>query len=142
MNRAARTLGVALCLILGVALSPAANAAFTGTTAAAPSFSTAKLEAPAKHPTNITISCGLLSATITVKNYGRVAHANYHEVAIYSGAGTTPIFVGDLSQKPGQTYTAPYLLAGSWRVEIRGMYKVEGTGNAWTGPALSQTLKC
>jgi hypothetical protein len=141
---AVRAAGVALFLMLGLTLVPAANASFRATGHAETSYSTATLLAPAEQPTNITVTCDvlLLRATITVKNFGRVAQANFHEVKIYSGSGTSPVFTGDLSQPSGKTYSATYLVSGSWRVEIRGLYKVPNSTNVWTGPPLTRTLAC
>ncbi|MBT2534291.1 hypothetical protein J7E83_19595 [Arthrobacter sp. ISL-48] len=140
----ARAACVALCLMLGLALVPAANASFIGTDRADTSYTTATLLAPAEQQTNVTVTCDvlLLRATITVKNFGRVSQANFHEVKIYSGSGTSPVFTGDLSQQSGKTYTATYLVSGTWRVEIRGLYKVPGSTNVWTGPPLTRTVAC
>ena len=150
MNRpgtasAARAAAVVLCLMLALTLAPAANASFTGTGQAATSYSTATLLAPAEQPTNVTITCDvlLLRATITVKNYGHVASANYHELKIYSGTNATPIYTGELGQQPAKSpFTTSYLVSGTWRVEIRGQYKVPNSTNVWTSPPLTRTLNC
>lgn len=136
-----RAVGILGCLLLGFALSPTAHAAFTGRATATGSFATAKLEAPASPQTDVTIRCGLFGVTITVQSYGRVAYANFHEVAIYRGLQTSPVFVGDLDQDQG-TYHDLSALSGSWRVEIRGKYRVKDSTNVWSGPPVKRTLTC
>jgi hypothetical protein len=129
--------------MLTLTLAPAANASFTGTGQASTGYSTATLLAPAEQQTNVTISCNVLSATITVKNYGHVALANYHELKIYSGTNSSPVYTGELGQQPAKSpYTVSYVLSGTWRVEIRGQYKVPNSTTVWTGPPLTRTLSC
>lgn len=140
-----RAAGVVLCLLLAWTLAPAANASFTGTRQASSSYSTATLPAPAEQPTNVTISCDvvLLRATITVKNYGHVANANYYEWKIFSGSNPSPVFTGELGQQPAKSpYSTTYVLSGTWRVEIRAQYVVPDSTNVWTSPPLTRTLSC
>lgn len=127
---------------MALVFSSPAHAAFTSLTSANTSISAAKLEAPAKELTNVTISCGLLGLTITVKDYGRVMYANYHEVALYRGTETTPVFVGDLSQELGRSYGELVRTSNNWRMEIRGRYKVKDSANVWDGPPLKHSLSC
>lgn len=135
-------MGVAVCLLMAFVLSPTANAAFTSLTSANTTFSAAKLAAPAKELTNVTITCSLLGLTITVKDYGRVTYANYHEVTLYRGTETIPVFVGDLSQESGRSYSELMRTSNTWRTEIRGRYKVNNSTNVWEGLPLKQSLSC
>lgn len=137
-------MGIAVCLLLAFVLSPTAHAAFTSLTSASTTISTAKLEAPARELTTVTISCGVLGLglTITVKDYGRVAYANYHEVVLYRGTETQPAFVGDLSLESGRSYSELVRTSTTWRAEIRGRYKVINSANIWDGPPLKLSLSC
>jgi hypothetical protein len=141
---AARAAGMATCLMLGVALAPGtAVAAFSGQDQAATPYSAAALAAPADNPTHITMVCHpqTQARTITVKNYGNVAKANFHELKIFVDSSPLPLYTGDL-QPTGQTVvTLPYL-PGSWRAEITGQYRVPGSTNEWTSPALQRALAC
>jgi hypothetical protein len=141
----ARVAGVVLCLLLAPMLAPAANASFTGTRQASTSYSTATLLAPAEQQTDITIACNVLflRATITVKNYGFVANANYYEWKIFSGSNPSPVFIGELGQEPAKsTYSTTYALSGTWRVEIRAQYVVPHSTNIWTSLPVTRTLSC
>ena len=143
MGTAARALGVVLALSLGVTLAPgSAVAAFSDPAQAATPYSAATLLAPAAQQTSVTIDCALALSTITVTRYDRVTNANYHELKIYSGSSTTPVFTGDLSKPAQRKYSSAMLFTGSWRVEITGQYKVPGSTNVWTSPPYVKYLQC
>jgi archaellum component FlaG (FlaF/FlaG flagellin family) len=142
--RAARAAGTVTCLVFGVALTPGtAVAAFSGQDLAATQYSAASLAAPADSPTHITMVCHAqtLARTITVKNYGNVLKANAHELKIFVDSSPLPLYTGDLQQTGQTVVTLPYV-PGSWRAEITGQYRVPGSTNVWTGPALQRALAC
>jgi hypothetical protein len=144
MGLAARAAGMLTCLMLGVALTPGtAVAAFSGQDQAATQYSAASLAAPADSPTHITMVCHpqTQARTITVKNYGNVLKANFHELKIYVDSSPLPLYTGDLP-KNGQTVVTLPDLPGAWRAEITGQYRVPGSTNVWTSPALQRALVC
>jgi archaellum component FlaG (FlaF/FlaG flagellin family) len=141
---AARAAGMVTCLVFGVALTPGtAVAAFSGLDQAATQYSAASLAAPADNPTHITMVCHpqTQARTITVKNYGNVLKANAHELKIFVDTSPFPLYTGDL-QPTGQTVVTLPFLPGSWRAEITGQYRVPGSTNVWTSPALQRALAC
>ena len=143
MGTAARALGVVLVLSLGVTLAQgSAFAAFSDPTQATGQYSAAILTAPNSQQTTVTIDCVVALSTITVTRYDRVPNANYHELKIFSGSSTTPVFTGDLSKPAQRKYSSAMLFTGSWRVEITGQYKVPGSTNVWTSPPYIKYLQC
>jgi predicted ribosomally synthesized peptide with SipW-like signal peptide len=129
-----------LCLGLTLA-SGTAVAAFSDSEQSSAQYSTATLLAPAEHPTNITMTCLAAARTITVKTFGQVEKANYHELKIFVDSNPVPIYVGEL-KKQGQTVLPIALGTGTWRAEITGQYRPAGTSNVWTSPALVVPLVC
>lgn len=143
MGTVSRALGVVTALSLGVTLAPgSAIAAFSGMNHVATPFSAATLPAPSAQLTTVTIDCAIVLTTITVTRYDRVHNANYHELKIYSGSSTTPVFTGDLSKPAQRKFSSAMLFTGSWRAEITGMYKVPGSTNVWTSPPFIKYLQC
>jgi hypothetical protein len=133
-------MAMALCLGLTLA-SGTAFAAFSGSVQASAQYRTATLLAPAAHPTNITMTCLVAARTVTVKTFGQVDKANYHELKIFVGSEPVPIYVGEL-KKQGQTVLPIALGIGTWRAEITGQYRPAGASTGWTSPALVVPLVC
>ena len=144
MGLAAHAAGLVACLMLGIAMTPGtAVAAFSGQDQAATQYSAASLAAPADSPTHITMVCHpqTQARTITVKNYGNVLKANVHELKIYVDSSPLPLYTGDLPKNGQAVVTLPDL-PGAWRAEITGQYRVPGSTNVWTSPALQRALAC
>lgn len=134
-------------MALGLALAPAANAAFTGATSAATSFGTATVTTPNAATVSVTPVCnrvkGALSLTLTVSATGPLPYANFLRVAVTSGTTTTKEqAVTDTGQ---YAVTAPQ---GSNSVtatyEVRGLYRPGASPtNVWlSSSALTGTASC
>ncbi|MBT2584919.1 SipW-dependent-type signal peptide-containing protein [Arthrobacter sp. ISL-95] len=140
-NSFLRALVIVAVVVLGLIAGPtAAVAAFTDSERATPQFSAAVIPAPAT--ANVSMKCTLgLHTVVTVNSYGPVANANYYEVKIYDRFGSLE-FTGDPSQAAGRTYSSGIEIIGTWSYEIRGLYKVPGSNNFWTGKPLKGTMTC
>ena len=134
-------------MALGLALAPAANAAFTGATGAATSFATATVTSPSSSTVSATGLCsrvkGALTLTLTVSATGPLPYANFLRVAVTSGTTTTKEqAVADTGQ---YAVTAPQ---GSNSVtvtyEIRGVYRPGASPTtAWlSSSAMTGTASC
>jgi hypothetical protein len=148
ITEAARAAGVVPCLILGLALAPAANASYTSTGQAATSYSAATLPMPSAASFPVTASClkitGEYHVAVTVTGTGTVQFANYLELTVRNPGGALQ-FTGDLSspaQRAYTTVTSNNAGRGTWTYEIRAKYKVPNSSNVWTSQPLTRTLVC
>jgi hypothetical protein len=144
---AARSAGVVPCLILGLALAPAANASYTSTGHAATGYSAATIPMPSAASFPVTASClkisGNFSVSITATSVGTVQYANYLEMTVRNPSNVVQ-FTGDLSSPPQRAYSTVSNNAGkgTWTYEIRAKYKVPGSSNIWSSQPLTRTLVC
>jgi hypothetical protein len=145
---AARAAGVVPCLILGLALAPAANASYTSTGHAATSYSAATIPVPSAESFPVTASClkisGDFHVSITATSVGTVQYANYLEMTVRNPGGAVQ-FTGDLSSPLQRAYTtvaSNNAGRGTWTYEIRAKYKVPNSSNSWSSQPLTRTLVC
>ena len=145
---AARAAGVVPCLILGLALAPAANASYTSTGHAATGYSAATIPMPVAASFPVTANClkitGNFHVSITATSIGTVPYANYLEMTVRNPAGVVQ-FTGDLSSPPQRTYstvTSNNAGRGTWTYEIHAKYKVANSSNMWSSQPLTRTLVC
>jgi hypothetical protein len=139
-----RIVGVVLCLILGFALSPAANAQFSGTRAAATSFSTAVLVAPSVTPQCAKVQ-GDYRFTITVPAIDSVNYASYLELRV-KNASQYEVFRGNASALPNRTFSASTRVNSgehTWTYELRAVYAIPNSNSKqWVSQPVSGTYVC
>ena len=145
---AARAAGVVPCLILGLALAPAANASYTSGAPAATSYSAASIPMPGAASFPVTASClkisGNFHVSITVTSVGTVQYANYLEMTVRN-PGAAVQFTGDLSSPAQRAYTTVVSNnagRGTWTYEIHAKYKVPNSSNIWSSQPLTRALVC
>ncbi|MDI3193569.1 hypothetical protein QK290_05180 [Pseudarthrobacter sp. AL07] len=135
-------LGVLFCLLVGLILAPAANAAFSGSTSAAASISTATLGIPSTSA-GCTRNPSYYSVAISLGPEA-VAYANYVDLKVTNPSGAV-VFWGDLSSLPGGTYTATPKIndgKGAWTYEVQAQYRAPGSATVWNGPRVQGTFIC
>jgi hypothetical protein len=143
-SRTARTLGVVLCLALGISISPAANAAFNGSAKAAAGLATATIPPATASTVAVTAVCGSNKRvlTLSVGAKATIAYANELQVIVSSGGVSSTTYQG-LSES-SRTFTAPQ--GGSsvaFTYEIRPLYRPSDSTNFWRSPMpLSGTYTC
>lgn len=87
------------------------------------------------------MTCSPTARTVTVKIFGQVDKANYHELKIFMDSDPVPVYVGEL-KKQGQAVFSIPLGTGTWRAEVTGQYWPAGSSNVWTSAALVVPLVC
>lgn len=125
-----------------------AQAYFSGVAEEAISLTTAVLAAPDANGTPHAGSCvkekSQSIVTVAVETYAPVPLANRHELKVISPSGEV-VHEEYLENEGGNTYVGygkrPEM-AGTWVYEIRGVYEVPDSANAWAGSALSGTFDC
>lgn len=145
---AARAVGVVPCLILGLALAPAANASYTSTAHAATGYAAATVPTPTAASFPVTASClkvlNNFHVSITATSVGTVQFANYLEMTVRN-PGDVLQFTGDLSSPAQRSYTtvaSNNAGRGTWTYEIRAKYKVPNSPNIWSSQPLTRTVVC
>ncbi|MDQ0673900.1 hypothetical protein QFZ36_001461 [Pseudarthrobacter siccitolerans] len=144
MSRTAKALGVVLCLVLAISLSPAANAAFNANAKAAVGFATATLPPATDSTLAVAAVCGSnkKSLTLSVGAKAAIAYANELQVIVSSGGVSSTTYQG-LSES-SRTFTAAQ--GGSsvvFTYEIRPLYRPLGSTNFWRSQVpFSGTYTC
>lgn len=133
----ARVTGVAVCMVLGVAVAPAASAAFTASSQAATNISTAVLPTPTSADFVFTYVCARNKKTLDV-TIATAAVLPYADAITVTPAGM-PTVTYAISALP-QTFTMSSAQTGASSVtyafEIRTAYRIPGSaGRLWTSQA-------
>ncbi|MCZ2404828.1 hypothetical protein IV498_17010 [Paenarthrobacter sp. Z7-10] len=115
--------------------------------------STAKLLAPERADTSVSISCtgssnpsgnSAQTAKITVSSYGKVQWANRYSMAVTTPTGQ--VLSVALNAQSGTTLTTKGSakdMLGSWTYSIRGSFQAtEDASTAWLGEPLNGVLSC
>jgi hypothetical protein len=149
VDAAARAVGIAVMIGLGLLLAPAANAAFIGTHSVSTAYSTATIPVPAAASFPVTASCTKVANTTTVSvtatgaypGPGTVEYANYYELVVRNPAGAVQ-FTGDLNSPLGRSYTGSAIGGGlTWKYEIRAK-RIVNPSNTWSSQPLIRNATC
>lgn len=144
-----RRVSFAIAVLITMLFTPAiAQAYFSGVAQEAMTLTTAELAAPDANGTPQAGSCMKENSesvvTVDVETYAEVPMANSHELKVINPSGEV-VHEGYLEMDGGNHYVGSGKrpeMAGTWVYEIRGVYEVPGSDNAWVGPALSGTFDC
>ena len=146
---AAKSLGTALCLVLGLALTPAANAAFSGHSAAWMNVSTAKLPTPSGSSVSVQAECyknGWYYLNLTISSTTALQYANSVEITVRKQQSGEMVLQREQGSPSVGHYATSFNPGGSTSAltyEIRSKYGVPSSANYWvSAQSLAGTITC